>query len=147
MTATGLSGFDTTVQETYAWIKGLMERLDTNNRHHAYAALRGTLHALRDRLGVENNAHLSAQLPMLVRGIYYEGWRPGRHDAKDRHLEQFLAHIAAELGPNVPFSAEEAASAVFNLMEEKIDTGEIYKIVRLMPHELQDLWQPADTED
>lgn len=146
MTA-GLTGIDTTVQETYAWIKGLMIRLNADSRHHAYAALRGTLHALRDRLDVENNAHLSAQLPLLVRGIFYEGWRPGRHQQKDRHLHQFLAHIAAELGPNVPFSAEDAARAVFNLMEEKIDAGEIYKIVRMMPHELQDLWQPADTED
>ncbi len=75
---TGLAVFDTTVQETNLWLKGIMEGLHTDDRHLAYLALRATLHALRDRLGPENAVHLAAQLPMLVRGLYYEGWRLAR---------------------------------------------------------------------
>jgi uncharacterized protein (DUF2267 family) len=30
------------------------------------------LHALRDRLTVEEASDLAAQLPMLIRGLYYE---------------------------------------------------------------------------
>ena len=75
MSTTGLAVFDTTVQETNLWLKGIMEGLHTDDRHLAYLALRATLHALRDRLGPENAVQLAAQLPMLVRGLYYEGWR------------------------------------------------------------------------
>jgi uncharacterized protein (DUF2267 family) len=77
MSATGLSVFDTTLQKTNHWLKELMRLLDWNDRQKAYLALRATLHALRDRLPLEETAQLGAQLPMLVRGFYYEGWDPG----------------------------------------------------------------------
>lgn len=76
MSATGLEVFDTTLQRTHTWLKDLMLVLGWQDRHKAYRALRATLHALRDRLTVEETAHLGAQLPMLIRGFYYEGWDP-----------------------------------------------------------------------
>ena len=76
MSTTGLKVFDTTVQETNTWLRGLMENLHLTDRQEAYHDLRVTLHALRDRLTVEEAAHLAAQLPMLIRGLYYEGGTP-----------------------------------------------------------------------
>lgn len=73
---TGLDVFDKTVQESNLWLKDIMERLSTSDRHHAYSTLRAVLHALRDRIGAESAAHLGAQLPMLLRGLYYEGVGP-----------------------------------------------------------------------
>jgi len=67
------------------------------SRHDAYVALRATLHALRDRLPVEETAELAAQLPMLVRGVYYEGWDPTGKPVRERSLEGFLAGVAVEL--------------------------------------------------
>ena len=84
MSTTGLPVFDTTVQETNLWLKAIMEALHTDDRHLAYLALRATLHALRDRLGPENAVHLAAQLPMLLRGLYYEGWRLAASQTKER---------------------------------------------------------------
>jgi len=49
------------------------------------------LHAVRNRIGPENAAHLGAQLPMLIRGLYYEGWDPTGKPTKERHEAQFLA--------------------------------------------------------
>ena len=72
--STGLDTFDKTIQETNLWLKDIMERLNTNDRHHAYSTLRAVLHTLRDRIGPESAAHLGAQLPMLLRGLFYEGW-------------------------------------------------------------------------
>jgi hypothetical protein len=63
---TGLDVFDTTVQETNLWLKDVMERIGTYDRHSAYSTLRAVLHAVRDRIGPENAAHLGAQLPMLT---------------------------------------------------------------------------------
>ena len=45
------------------------------DRRSAYRALRSVLHVLRDRLTPEQAVHLGAQLPLLVRGIFYDGWR------------------------------------------------------------------------
>jgi uncharacterized protein (DUF2267 family) len=66
--------FDRTLYKTHTWLKEIMEVLGTEDRHRAYMALRAVLHALRDRLTVEEVAQLGAQLPMLIRGLYYEGW-------------------------------------------------------------------------
>lgn len=67
--------FDHTVQEANIWLKAVAEQLHFEERRHAYSALRATLHALRDRLTPESAVHFGAQLPMVVRGLYYEGWR------------------------------------------------------------------------
>jgi len=68
---------------------------DTNwqDPRKAYQALRSTLHTLRDRLTVDEVAQLAAQLPMLVRGFYYEGWDPTGKPLKVRDLESFSQRL------------------------------------------------------
>ncbi|MGD9502865.1 MAG: DUF2267 domain-containing protein, partial [Methyloceanibacter sp.] len=90
--STGLDTFDKTVQESSLWLKDVMERLNTTDRHHAYSTLRAVLHALRDRIGAESAAHLAAQLPMLLRGLFYEGWDPPGKPTKVRHERAFIEH-------------------------------------------------------
>src|SRR5918996_5613258 len=97
MTMTGLDVFDRTVHKTNSWLNELMEILGWHDKHRAYLALRVTLHALRDRLIVEEVAQLAAQLPMLVRGFYYEGWDPTGKPLKVRRKEQFLGLVEQEL--------------------------------------------------
>ena len=128
---TGLDTFDTTVQESNLWLKDLAERLNTYDRHHAYSTLRAVLHVLRDRIGPDSAAHLGAQLPMLIRGLYYDGWHPSGKPTKERHEAAFLA------------TEEEVKTgiyAVFDLLSKKIDRGEAVKIVGMLPKELRDYW-------
>src|ERR1700745_3712013 len=66
--------FDHTIQLTNLWLKKLIEEHHLRDRHQAYSALRAVLHALRDRLTPEQAVHFAAQLPIIVRGVYYEGW-------------------------------------------------------------------------
>ncbi len=144
MSATGLEVFDTTLHKTHAWLKEVMKELGTEDRHKAYLALRSVLHALRDRLTVEEVAQLGAQLPMLIRGFYYEGWDPTGKPVKERHKEDFLAHIyrafkttrAGE--PDV--DPEAVARAVFRVLARKISEGEIEDIARILPREIRELW-------
>ncbi len=140
MSTTGLDVFDRTVQETNLWLKSLMDKLVTDDRHVAYFALRATLHALRDRIGPDNAVHLGAQLPMLIRGLYYEGWRMERSRTRERHKDAFIAHLTKELGGRTDIDAEEAARAVFEVLWDHVDPGEIAKVINMFPAELRDLW-------
>lgn len=140
MTTTGLDTFDKTVQETNLWLKAVMEKLDTADRHRAYASLKAVLHALRDRIGPENASHLGAQLPTLLRGVYYEGWHMAGTPTRERHKGQFLDHVRSEFPPNAAWDAERAARAVFDVMWDKIDVGEVGKVIGALPKEIKDLW-------
>ncbi len=136
---TGLNVFDTTLQETNVWLKELMTRLDTADRHQAYQVLRATLHVFRDRIGVENAVHFGAQLPMLIRGFYYEGWQPSKPQTKTRHLNDFLAAIEEEAGRSFGTDVETKVKAVFAVVADKIDAHEIEKLRKVLPSELQPL--------
>jgi len=140
MSATGLEAFDTTLQKTNGWLGHLMKALDTPDRHRAYLALRATLHALRDRCTVDETAQLGAQLPMLVRGFYYEGWDPSGTPSKVRHKEQFLAQIASELPAAAGIDPERVARAVFALLATRVAAGEIEDVKHVMPEALRELW-------
>ncbi|MCU1311404.1 MAG: hypothetical protein JWO20_2529 [Candidatus Angelobacter sp.] len=76
-THTEVDVFETTIQKTNSLLKDIDEELGWGDRRkQAYAGLRAVLHALRDRLPVTEAANFAAQLPMLVRGFYFEGWKP-----------------------------------------------------------------------
>jgi len=139
MITAGLDVFDRTLHKTYEWLADLMRLLAINDRHVAYQALRATLYALRDRLTAEEVAQLGAQLPMLVRGFYYEGWDPTAKPLKLRHIEAFLAYIASEF-INDEVEPEQAARAVFALLAERITKGEIEDVKHILPAELRELW-------
>ena len=144
MTITGLDVFDSTVHQTNAWLKAIMGRLDTDDRHRAYLALRTTLQALRDRLQPEVATHLGAQLPLLVRGLYYEDWHIAGTPTRERHKDEFLAPIAAAFRRDPEVDPEQVARAVLATLAESIDPGQVSKIVAVLPHELRELWpQPA----
>jgi uncharacterized protein (DUF2267 family) len=138
---TGLDTFDKTVQESNLWLKDVMERLNTYDRHHAYSTLRAVLHALRDRIGPENAAHLGAQLPMLLRGLFYEGWDPTGKPTKERHESAFLAHIARELPRAAELGeVEKGACAVLDVLSKHIDRGAAIKLAGILPQDLRRFW-------
>ncbi len=139
MTTTGIEALDSSIHLTNTWIKRMMELLGTDDRHHAYLALRATLHALRDRLTVDEAAHLGAQLPMIVRGFYYDGWHPAGKPVKEHSKEEFLAHVRAEArDPN--FDPEPAVRATFALLAERITAGEIRDVKSMLPKPIRELW-------
>jgi uncharacterized protein (DUF2267 family) len=120
-----------------------MERLGTDDRHIAYRALRGTLHAIRDRVGPQNAAHLAAQLPMLIRGLYFEGWHFAGTPTKERHKQAFLDHASTEFRGGIGVDAERAVRAVLEVLWRRLDPGETAKLIELFPQELRELWPVA----
>jgi uncharacterized protein (DUF2267 family) len=139
MSQTGLAAFDSTLQTTNTWLKELREELGWDDRHRAYHALRAVLHALRDRLPADQVAALGAQLPLLVRGIYFEGWHPSGKPLK-QHREAFLAHIAEAFLDGPPAHAETVARAVFEVLSRHVSGGEVQSVKRSLPTDLRTLW-------
>ena len=131
--------FDTTVQKTHEWLNELGGVLGTGNKRVSYRALRSTLHALRDRLTIEEVAQLGAQLPMLVRGLYYEGWDPTGKPIRVRHKDEFLVPIADALA-NDDVDAEDAARAVFQVLANRITFGEMEDVKHILPESVRALW-------
>ena len=119
--------------------------LGSQDRHMAYLALRATLHALRDRLTVEEVAHLGAQLPMLIRGFYYEGWDPTGKPLRVRRKEEFLARIEEQFGVDDDIDPEQVARAVFMLLQNRVADGEIEDVKHVLPAEIRDLWPSKRT--
>ena len=140
MSATGLDVFDTTLHKTNSWLNDLRQVLGWQDRHKAYLALRVTLHALSDRLTVEEVAQLGAQLPMLIRGFYYEGWDPTGKPLRVRHKEQFLAQIERQFKSDDGIDPERVAHAVFTVLAKRVTDGEIEDVKHVLPAEIRDLW-------
>jgi uncharacterized protein (DUF2267 family) len=134
---------DHTVQETNRWLKAVAEQLRFHDRHHAYNALRAVLHALRDRLPPEVAVHLGAQFPMLVRGIYYEGWHMAGKPPKDRSVQEFASHVQAGLPKQFPMDPLTVTSGVLEILWEKLDPGEFAKIQHHLPESLRSLRSQA----
>lgn len=140
MSATGLDMFDKTLQETNIWLNEISEHMG-GDKQHAYHALRSTLHALRDRLTVEEAAHLGAQFPIMVKGIYFDGWKPAATPHKERTKDEFLHCIDDNLA-TAPLKgrSEDAARAVFAVLEKHVEEGQIRQVKGMLPEEIKTLW-------
>jgi len=140
MSDTRVAALDHTVQQTNVWLKTLEEELHVDNRHDAYRALRAVLHVLRDRLTPEQAVHLGAQLPLLVRGIFYEGWRIAGKPAGESQPSEFATLVAAELPPSLARDAVRVTRIVLGLLLREIEPSETAKIIATLPHALRALW-------
>lgn len=139
MTTSTVSSLEQTIHKTNAWIDELAQDMGREHQQ-AYAALRAVLHALRDRLTVTEASDLAAQLPMLVRGVYYESWNPAHTPTRDHDLQSFLERIASELEPGPPIDPEQAARSVFKLLSIHCTDGQVNHVRSNLPKELQTLW-------
>jgi len=140
LSAQGLESLDHTVQLTHAWINELDHRLEWNNKARSYRLLKAVLHALRDFLTINEGADLAAQLPTLLRGAYYEQWRPAATPTKDRNIERFLETVSRSFKPDPLDNPARAVMIVFQLLTEKISAGEIDDIRRSLPEPIRNIW-------
>lgn len=128
------------VQAARIWLKEIQQRLETEDSKLAYNALKATLHALRDRLGPRNAASLGEQLPLLIKGLYYEGWNPLAEPTRERHLQAFLEHVNADVTGGLAFGPEASARAVLEVLRKHVDPQEVEKVEQVFPKELRQLW-------
>jgi uncharacterized protein (DUF2267 family) len=122
------------------WLDALCLDLGWAERPRAYLLLRTVLHAVRDYLGPDEAADLGAQLPILVRGIYYEGWNPSGTPVHPRGSSDFIDRVTAAFTARPLEDPERAISAVFRLLRDRVSEGEIEQVARAMRKSLRELW-------
>ncbi|MBP1686196.1 MAG: hypothetical protein H6Q33_2339 [Deltaproteobacteria bacterium] len=137
---TGLDVFDSTIHKTNAWLNEIMAELNSTDRHFAYHTLRAVLQVLRDRLTVEEAVQLGAQLPMLIRGVYYEGWSPTGKPLKWNKSE-FLGCIRDSFrNATTVHDPERMVRAVFGILSRHVSEGEVKNVKGILPKTLRELW-------
>lgn len=139
MTHTSVIGFTHAAEQAQQWVNELAKDLDWSEQS-AYRFMKSVLHTLRDWLSPEEMADLSAQLPTLVRGIYFEGWKPSDAPVSERKKRDFVISVRNSFGYEPDVDIDTAIKAVFKLLDRHISHGEIVQVRNSMKKSLRHLW-------
>src|SRR5688572_21568052 len=120
-----IDAFESTLQASHQWVHEYGEKLGQDYPPLAFRCLRVALHVIRDRLPVGETASLAAQLPMLLRGAFYEGWRPGHTPERIHTIDELEADVSNKLGSGLAAPPRDVMRAAFALLEARIDAGEV----------------------
>ena len=138
-----IAAFEHSLEQGNHWLGELEERLQLNNREEAYSVLRAVLHTLRDRLPLDSAVAFAAQLPLILKGTYYDGWLPAGKPLK-MHEEAFLDSIEKHITIGLTLDIHDATIEVFRLLAENLSHGTVDKVSHLLPKRLrEDLFAPA----
>lgn len=142
MSANGLEVFDKTLETTNGWLKEIMEDVGPD-RQVAWKVLSVVLRKLRDRLPLGLAAHLGAQLPLLIRGVYYDQFEPSKLPTDCDTREEFVAEVAEWLTDIRPVDPDAAVRSVFKVLSHHVDPGQIAKVREALPRSLRQSWETA----
>jgi uncharacterized protein (DUF2267 family) len=135
----GLDVFDKTLQTTHIWLNDIIEVIDPD-KQVAWHVLGAVLRTLRDRVPLPVAVHLGAELPLLVRGTYYDQWHPPDQPERYRTLDAFLQRVRDHLVPGRTIDPREASRAVFGVLSRYVPEGQVRKVRDALPEEVRALW-------
>ena len=117
------------------------------DREKAGRVLKAVLHALRNRLTIEESIQLIAQLPMFLKAVYVESW--SMHEQRRiKHLEDFYEEIKRLDGKTSPADFEtqesihQALTAILVALRKYISLGELEDLKAVLPKELKGIFNP-----
>lgn len=138
---TRVDAFETTLRSSYDWIHDFGRELGQTHAGLCYRCLRAGLHAIRDRLPVAESIGLSAQLPILLRGVWIDGWHPARVPVRTHSPDEVLEQIRHELEGGLAAAPARVLHATFAVLERHVDDGELHKLRATLPAALRVLWR------
>jgi uncharacterized protein (DUF2267 family) len=138
MSSHTLDSFERTVHVTNAWLADAADELGADRRE-AYRGVRAVLHTLRDRLPVSESAQLAAQLPMLLRGVFYEGWRPAATPERYHDVATFLDRVTANGSLAGHTEASLATAATMAMLRAHVSAGELADVLADLPGPIRGL--------
>jgi uncharacterized protein (DUF2267 family) len=137
---TNIQSLNDAVPDVETWLTNLTQRLGWHDRERVYLALMATLHALRDSLPRDEAIYLGAQLPVLLRGLYYEGWHPSARIARTKSRSAVIERIQEGVHRDPGIDAENVAEAVFALLAERMPAAELEDAKAATPSALRMFW-------
>ncbi len=138
-----IDAFENSLQQANRWLDLLAEKYDLASRQQAYNILRTVLQALRERLPDAGIAVLSAQLPLILRGVFMEGWTPGKPEKL--HVDEFCETVARNIKIDRYFDGLIATQAVLQLLDQELAPGTIEKLLHLLPSDFRSKLTPWHT--
>ncbi|WP_030925838.1 DUF2267 domain-containing protein [Streptosporangium amethystogenes] len=142
MSHTRVQSIEHTIQTTNRWLTDLAEAIGTEDRDFAQRVLKAWLHAVRDGLTVDSAAHFAAQLPDLLRGVYYNGWDPS-HVPIRRSREEFIEHFARSSRTALS-DVPKLASAVTAVLCKELSEPPVIHMLERLPQDVRALLRPAE---
>lgn len=82
---------------------------------------------------------MAAQLPLLVRGALYEGWRPAGKPIRLRTAEDFSASVAGSRHGGPELAGNGVVRAVFRVLKRHVSAGEVTNLIAVLPEDIQSL--------
>ncbi|MEM8718427.1 MAG: DUF2267 domain-containing protein [Cyanobacteria bacterium P01_G01_bin.39] len=146
MSNNGLKAFDRTLETTHQFINDVSEVIQVEDKHITFIGLKAVLHALRDRLPLEEAVDLGSQFPVLLAGFYYQGWKPAATPTKERSLAEFVDKVINNLPQgDYPTEIETLIAGVFKVLTQRVTQGEIDQVINMLPEDVQSLWPKTTT--
>ncbi|MFW5829696.1 MAG: DUF2267 domain-containing protein, partial [Planctomycetota bacterium] len=126
------------LQKLDVWLHQLQEELHLDPPF-CFQALRAVLHMLRDRITVEEAAHFGAQLPLIIRGLFFENWHPAGTPERIRHADEFFQRISELEGHG--HDPHDLFRAVIRVLHEHLSEGQLEQVRHMLPKEIAEEWQ------
>ncbi len=139
--------FEEWVHKGHEFLRDVMGELGIEDEHRAFRITKAVLHALRDRLDPREGKDFAAQLPMVFKAVWCEGWDPTRGPDKSlKKKEEFLKRVMGDPGLTPADigstgEAEEFTRGVFRAFKKHVTWGEIEDVIRQLPEEIRELWE------
>jgi uncharacterized protein (DUF2267 family) len=135
----GIKPLDRSIQLTLEWLNDIQEEFKWPDKDRVYDATKAVLLATRDRLTVEEAHQFAAQIPMVMKGMFFDGYDPTDKPMLIRNKDRFLEHVRKQFG-NRPLDSENAVRTVAKVLRKKISKGQYEDVVGSMPKEIQKLY-------
>jgi uncharacterized protein (DUF2267 family) len=139
--------FEAVLETASDWVEAVTTELETTQMRSGFAALRAVLHALRDSLDLERTVQFGDQLPILIRGLYYEGWVAGNGTPHIRRPEEFLETVRRALRRHaeLPDDPVTTVAAILAALGKCLPRSELDAVMVDLPLEIRWLCRPRET--
>ena len=140
-----------TPSSSFDWLDQVAARFN-GERNDAYCALRAVLTTLRDALPVESAVALAIRIPLLIRGVFFDGYEPARPPIRLNDVDAFVgeverrlqAKVSSRLTDMTAIDAEVAVDAVIAVLAGHLDPATAATIRKSLPASVQSRWSQSE---